>query len=96
MTWFMVGDRVKSKVSGEDAIIIGISGTDYSLKGDSGAVWTETEGNLVMNLAPGNYNAIQPSVSASPWITTAEKKCECGVDSLGYGFHSDYCPKYGS
>ncbi len=22
-------------------------------------------------------------------------KCECGVDSLGAGLHSDYCPKYG-
>jgi len=20
-------------------------------------------------------------------------KCECGVDKLGYGVHSDYCPK---
>lgn len=21
-------------------------------------------------------------------------KCECGVDTLGYGKHSDYCPKW--
>ncbi len=21
-------------------------------------------------------------------------KCECGVDTVGYGLHSSYCPKY--
>jgi hypothetical protein len=28
--------------------------------------------------------------------STTGRKCECGVDTLGYGKHSDYCPKYGS
>lgn len=26
--------------------------------------------------------------------TRSVKKCECGVDKLGYGLHSDYCPKH--
>ena len=37
----------------------------------------------------------------SPWEPTDQwgrkmsSKCECGIDILGFGLHSDYCPKYG-
>lgn len=28
--------------------------------------------------------------------TKLNLRCECGVDSLGAGLHSNYCPKWGS
>jgi len=29
-----------------------------------------------------------------PYLMDMSVKCECGVDTLGAGNHSDYCPKY--
>lgn len=35
------------------------------------------------------------SLSAAPILPRGfQRICECGVDTLGYGLHSDYCPKH--
>lgn len=39
------------------------------------------EGDYALELPLGNQELIKPAV------------CECGVDSLGAGLHSQWCPK---
>lgn len=45
------------------------------------AMTNSTEDNYALELPLGNQELIKPVV------------CECGVDSLGAGLHSQWCPK---
>lgn len=39
---------------------------------------------------------LPPSDHGWPGAAPAARRCECGVATLGYGLHSDWCPEYES
>jgi hypothetical protein len=96
------GDKIKHKVSGADYIVISVN--PYN---DSFLAKRDADG-LEIDFSLKHFDKIFESIEELPmgygldWSGLSrddiklQPKCECGVDSLGAGLHSGYCPKRSS
>ena len=58
--------------------------------------WLEFADRTEVVLGPGKTEVINSLVReriSNPMNKKLDKKCQCGVESVGGGMHSEWCPK---
>lgn len=92
------GDRIKHRLSGNEYTVISIN-----LPADTFLAKRDGDGQQI-DFARAHFDKIFEIIGVelpigmgnlSDWLedTKLNPKCECGVDTLGHGNHSNYCPK---
>jgi hypothetical protein len=104
MSTLATGDVIKHKQSGHEYVIQAIDpysdtfiarrtsdllDIDFSLK------HFDTVFEVIVPQLPVGWPGLSDWLDDTGLQPKCEPRCECGVDSLGGGQHSDYCPKVG-
>jgi hypothetical protein len=93
------GDRIKAP-TGNLGTILSVNYIDYTIKWDEGL--TVTVDKIT---AEKNYLIVNTTITLSPgevwrikgqdnFVECKGRVCQCGVDTLGCGKHSDWCEKH--